>query len=237
MCGYVGRVLDNPKLQALFHLFGLDELLDPFLEGAQGADIEHFYPAFGGDSKRVIRGVIIEEQGSYQLIDPTWWFDCQAGIESESLSVGKLTTFNARNLHSPYWKNAIQHHRAIIIATQLGESKWIDKKKQQFLVKGEPFLLGAVYRKHANGQYSCAIITRDSHPRFEAYHDKAFPLFLPQDPEFIQLWLDQGVAQHPRIEQLLAHPRIVQNLEVVRVKSFKSAKEMGETVCLEADGS
>lgn len=50
-------------------------------------------------------------------------------------------------------------------------------------------ILGAVYQAFPNGKYSCAVITRDEHPRFAPYHDKAFPLFLPHNLDFLKLWL------------------------------------------------
>lgn len=231
MCGYIQRVTDSPHVAALMRRIGLGELLEPLLVG--GYNVEHFYPAFGGAVNRKIRGVIIEENGEKKLINPTWWFDCSMG--DEGLEVGKRTTFNARNLDSPFWKGALRHHRAIVIATSIGESKFIDGKKHQFLMKGEAFILGALYRKFDDDTYSCAVITRNSHPKFEPYHDKAFPLFLPPDESFIDIWLDKEVTQDPLIDELLDNPKLYPCLEVTRVKSYKSAQKLGESILLDSD--
>jgi hypothetical protein len=57
-------------------------------------------------------------------------------------------------------------------------------------------VLIALYRKHSEGRYSFAVITRDAHPKVESYNHKAFPYFLPNDDEFIKLWLSNSVHQH-----------------------------------------
>jgi len=232
MCGYIGRVTDNPFLQALLIQLGLEELFDPLTDTP--SEIEQFYPAFGSDPKRMIRGLIIEEEGVKKLIDATWWFDCEQ--RGEELVVGKMTTFNARNLNSPYWKNALKHHRGIVVATELGESKWQGKKKHQYLMHGQqPFLMGALYRKFPNGKYSCAVITRDSHPKFEPYHDKAFPLFLPPEQYFIDLWLNKKITVHRDIDALLHSPKLYPELKVAEVKTFKSGKRIGDELQLSSD--
>jgi hypothetical protein len=62
---------------------------------------EHFYPAFGGAASRRITGMIIQEEGELKSVDATWWFDCQE-VDGELVVNNKRTTFNARNLTSPY---------------------------------------------------------------------------------------------------------------------------------------
>lgn len=132
------------------------------------------------------------------------------------------TIFNAKNLTSPYWRGVIRHNRGIFLATGIGEGKMIDGKNCHFLVESEePILLGGVYREFPNGCYSTAIITRDSHPRFEPYHDKAFPLMLPHDPAFLDLWLSDVRAGDQLIMGLLENPKIFNELKVTPVKTFK----------------
>ena len=92
-----------------------------------------------------------------------------------------------------------------------------------------------MYRKFPNDLYSCALITRDSHPRFDAYRDKAFPLFLPCDNAFLELWLSDEREDHPAIAALLDQPKSFPALEVQEVKSFKQGKVMGSPTSLEAD--
>ena len=167
-------------------------------------------------------------------VDATWWFDCHE-VEGELVVNNKRTTFNARNLSSPYWKGAIRHHRGITLVTAIGEGKEIDGKNRHFFVEGKsPILLGTVYRKFPCGLYSTAVITRDAHLRFEPYHDKAFPLMLPPDPQFLRLWLGTEPETHPEIAQLLENPKIFTTLKTP-VKTFKDAKPLGDTVELDRD--
>jgi putative SOS response-associated peptidase YedK len=215
MCGYVELENGEKPIEGLKQL-NFDDLIGDFTE----ARLEKCYPAFGGDVQRKIP-IIIIEQGSLKKVYATWWFDCY--LDNEQLVVGNRTTFNARNLTSPYWQQALLNQRGILLATGLGESKLIGKTKQQFYFSSkQAFCLGVLYRRFANGQYSAAIITRDAHPKFEPYHDKAFPFFLPLQSEFAQLWLTHNQAIDPRIWQLLAQPILYPELQVQRVKTFKN---------------
>lgn len=138
-------------------------------------ELQHFYPAFGGAANKQIKGLIIQEDGKLKAVDATWWYDCEES-EGQLIVNNTRTTFNARNLESRYWKSGIRHHRAIVLATAIGEGKGVGKEKRSYFMEGEkPLLLGAVYRPFPNGLYSTAIITRDAHLRFDKYHDKAFP--------------------------------------------------------------
>mgnify|MGYP003624693367 CR=1 FL=1 len=233
MCGYIRRVTDSPEVQELLEELGMGDLFEPLVSEAP-AGMEQFYPAFGGNPDRRIRGLIIQEEGRPRLVDATWWFDCKES--GDTLEVGKRTTFNARNLDSPYWKGALRHHRGIVIATGIGESKKIDGRKHQYLMEGaRPFLLGALYRSFPNGQFSCAVITRDAHIKFEPYHDRAFPLFLPSTQEFTETWLAEDVPQANEIDELLEHPRLFATLKVEEVKTFKSGVNSPAATVLQAD--
>jgi putative SOS response-associated peptidase YedK len=230
MCGYIRRHIGTKELRKFVDLLDMPELFNHYEEEAL---TQHFYPAFGGASNRRIKDLIIRD-ASIKTVDATWWFDCTE--TNDQLMVGERTTFNARNLTSPYWKAAIRHHRGIVVCTGLGEGKVVEGKKCQYLMEGQhPLLLGAVYRPFSNGLYSTAIITRDEHPRFSRYHDKAFPLFLPPDAEFLKRWLSDEPASHPVIADLLAHPRVFTPLKVTPVKTFKDAVSIGESALLEAD--
>lgn len=231
MCGYIRRVTDSPAVADLLDQIGLGHLSSGLK--ADG-ELEHFYPAFGGNPKRQIRGLIIQEEDEPRLVNATWWFDCKAS--GDGLEVGKRTTFNARNLDSPFWKGALRHHRGLVIATGIGESKKIDGRKHQYLMEGtEPFLLGALYRPFPNGQYSCAVITRDAHLKFEPYHDKAFPLFLPPTRHFVRTWLSEDLPQANEIDELLANPRLYATLKVEEVKTFKDGAVSPNATVLDAD--
>ncbi|GAA3953137.1 SOS response-associated peptidase family protein [Allohahella marinimesophila] len=233
MCGYVQRALETAELERLLEKIGLEELTGDLFSHSPD-QVEHFYPAFGGNPNRKIRNLIIQHEGKPRLVDATWWFDCTA--VGDELRVGKRTSFNARNLDSPFWKGALRHHRGLVAATGIGESKVIDGKKHQFLMIGnEPFLLGALYRPFSNGHFSCAVITRDAHLKMEPYHDKAFPLFIPATKDFVQLWLDDTVMQSEVIDELLAHPKLTATLQVEEVKTFKRGSVSALATVLEAD--
>lgn len=212
MCGYIE--VDGERQQAVMQ-FPEREIGRQFLSKS----FKRYYPAFGQDLNKTI-DIIIEEKQILKQVSATWWFDCTES--NDGLNLGSRTTYNARNLASPYWQGALQHHRAIVLATGIGESKLVGKTKHQYYMQSdEVFVLGALYRKFSNGRYSCAVITRDAHPKMQPYHDKAFPGFLPNDDKFLALWLSQSVQQHPVIDQVLNHPTLYPTLKVQRVKTYK----------------
>lgn len=234
MCGYGRRHISNADLIEFVRTL---ELAEAFRNMPLPLDnvLEHFYPAFGGAASRRITSMIIQEEGKLISVDATWWFDCQE-VDGALVVNNKRTTFNARNLASSYWKGAIRHNRGIALFTGIGEGKVIDGKNRHFLVEGEqPLLMGTVYRKFPAGHYSTAIITRDSHSKFDTYHDKAFPLFLPLNPEFLKLWLGDEPETHPQIAHLLENPKVFNDLKITPVKTFKDAKAIGEVEYLGPD--
>lgn len=240
MCGYGRRHIDIETLRAF--LESLD-LMGAYQFEMFNGELMHFRPAFGGAAHQQIKDLIINEGGKLKTVDATWWYQCQER-DGQLIVDNSLTTFNARNLENKYWKPAIRHHRAIMIATAIGEGKeetrivdGVEKKKKfSYFVEGTtPLLIGAVYRRYPNNLYSAAVITRNEHPRFAPYHDKAFPLFLPPNPHFLKLWLSDEPETHPVIAHLLEHPRIFNTLKVTEVKTFKDAVAKGETVILPPD--
>lgn len=212
MCGYIE--VDGERQQAVMQ-FPEREIAQQFL----AKSFKRYYPAFGQDPNKTI-DIIIQENNQLKQVSATWWFDCTDS--PEGLVVGSKTTFNARNLDSLYWQGALQHNRAIVLATGIGESKKVGKTKHQYYMQSEDvFVLGALYRKYSDGRYSCAVITRDSHAKMQPYHDKAFPGFLPNDDQFLSLWLSKSVQQHPVIDQELNRPTLYPTLKVQRVKTYK----------------
>jgi putative SOS response-associated peptidase YedK len=218
MCGYIEVNGEHPS--PVIQQPDFAEYLPFFPSG----ESKVFYPAFGQNASKTI-DIIIREKGVLKQVAATWWFDC---VDSEQgLVVGHRTTFNARNLTSPFWKHALQNHRAITFATGIGESKLVGKTKHQYYMQGEDvFALGVLYRKHADNKYSCAVITRDSHPKMEPYHDKAFPCFLPMETAFFDIWLDETIQQHPQIDFVLDNPTLYPTLHVQRVKTYKDKVPM-----------
>lgn len=232
MCGYVRRHISTQQLVEFMKTMGLSGV---FQERIDPEAPEHFYPAFGGAANKKIRGLVIAENHQLMTVDATWWFECKEH-DGQLIVDNSRTTFNARNLSSPYWKAAIRHKRAIVVGTALGEGKDVDGKKHSYFMESEtPILLGAVYRAFPNNLYSAAIITRDAHPRFDAYHEKAFPLFLPHDPKFLTLWLSDAPESHPAIAHLLENPKVFNRLKITPVKTFKDAVPKGDPEYLEPD--
>jgi putative SOS response-associated peptidase YedK len=212
MCGYIE--VDGERQDPVMQ-FPEREIAQQF----SAKMFKRYYPAFGQDPDKTI-DIVIEEEGKLKQVAATWWFDCSDSFEG--LRVGNRTTYNARNLESPYWRGALLHNRAIVLATGIGESKIVGKTKHQYYMQSEDvFVLGALYRKYSEGRYSCAVITRDAHPKMEPYHDKAFPAFLPNDDRFLKLWLSKSVQQHSAIDNALHYPTLYPTLKVQRVKTYK----------------
>lgn len=148
MCGYVRRDYSASDIPAFMRRMGMPDLL----QAPPPKDTPiHFYPAFGGAASRIIPDLIVNKGDSLATVDATWWFDCHED-DTGNIVVGDRTTFNARNLKSNFWKGAIRHHRALVIATAIGEGKNIDGKVVHFLAEGTtPLILGAVVRQFPSG--------------------------------------------------------------------------------------
>ncbi len=218
MCGYIE--VNGEQSGAVMLQPDFSDYLPFFSKGKNKV----FYPAFGQDPNKTI-DIVIRENGKLKQVSATWWFDCFD--TNNGLAVGNKTTFNARNLNSPFWKPSLQNQRALVFATGIGESKIVGKTKHQYYMQSDDlFVLGALYRKHAENRYSCAVITRDSHPKMAPYHDKAFPCFLPMDPTFLDIWLDESIQHHPRIDFVLENPTLYPTLHVQRVKTYKDKVPM-----------
>lgn len=232
MCGYLRRHIGPKDLREFLKLIGMPQLEFKFPEDSRA---QHFYPAWGNVPERQIKDLIIREDGKLKTVDATWWYGCSE--RGDTLWVNnKIHTFNARNLHQEYWQSAIRQHRGIAVSTGLGEAIGPVGKEQRFYVQSDrPLLMGCVYKHFSNGKYSCAVITRDAHPRFKDFHDDAFPLMLPYDESFLNFWLSDTPPDHPAIAALLRAPKIFTNLIVTPVKTYKDAVAKGESVVVQPD--
>ncbi|WDT87962.1 SOS response-associated peptidase family protein [Alteromonas sp. 009811495] len=231
MCGFIQRVTDSPAVIALLEEVGLQQTI-PFFENEKtDGNVINFYPAFGKIASKRITNLIVSPS---KTIDATWWFDAKP--QGQELELGERTTFNARNIDSPFWKKAITHRRGVVVATAIGESNpsSTGKGKSHYLIepKNGAFLLGAVYRIFSNGLYSCAVITRPPVEGFSQFHEKSIPCFLPHNKSVIEAWL-HGDANY-EVEQLLVTPKIYTDLKVTSVKTFKGAEPLGESIPLSA---
>lgn len=218
---------DSPAVAALLKDVGLGDLVPKF-ENESG--VLNFYPAFGKNPNRLINNLIVSQD---KTVDATWWYDCHE--DGDTLRVGDRTTFNARNLDSPYWKAAIRQRRALVIGTAIGESNKVGSTNEHYLMKAKKgLLIGAVYREFSNGLYSTAVITRPPHDRFSQYHEKSIPFFLPHNKDFVAAWLADDMDD-PRLIAELDNARIQTDLDVSRVKTFKGGVAMSESEVLTAD--
>lgn len=129
MCGYARRHISTPDLIEFVKTIEMMELYQSHSQSSLfNGELQHFYPAFGGAAGKQIKGLIIQEEGNLKAVDATWWYDCEE--HGDQLIVNNTrTTFNARNLESRYWKSGIRHHRAIVLATAIGEGKGVGDGK------------------------------------------------------------------------------------------------------------
>lgn len=217
MCGYFGNLHESPAVVDLMNQLGLPL---PYPHG-------QFYP------RRLAPGLVTMPAGqsTAQVSPALWWY--QLDFKNETAVINeKITSFNARDLQKPLWRHAIKHRRALVFATELGESQ----DKNRYLMRSkEGFALGALFKDWPDGTRSFAIITRPPHPRFSKYHEKSTPLFLPLDIAFLSEWLSPEVQQSDAIDAILDQPGITTDLEVTPVKTYKHADACGETQLLKKD--
>lgn len=234
MCGFIQRITDSPHVIALLEEVGLTQTIPLFVNESSTTKIINFYPAFGKSPERQITNLIVSGD---RTVDATWWFDAKP--DGETLQVGDRTTFNARNLDSPYWGKFIRERRAVVVATAVGESNPRGKGKAHYLMKptSGALLIGSVYRRFSNGLFSCAVVTRPPIEGFSQFHEKSIPCFLPHNAHAVKAWLAANTEGRLNndVEFMLNHPRLYTDLEVTQVKTFKNAEVIGEPVLLKAE--
>lgn len=218
MCGYFGNLHESPVVIDLLNQLGIPL---PYPQG------QH-YP------RRHLQGLLTWEEGQAQMSEAIWWYQL-ARSENQFHVNEKITSFNARDLDKPFWRNAVRQRRGLVFATELGESQG----KERYLMRGKtPFALGVLYKdwgEGENSQRSAAVITRPPHARFSQFHEKSTPLFIPMDITVIRQWLDCSEENNLVVEELLNHGRLTVDLEVTEVKTYKRGEALGETVGLAAD--
>ncbi|MFL0802465.1 MAG: SOS response-associated peptidase family protein [Agarilytica sp.] len=219
MCGYFGNLHESPAVIDL-----LNQLNIPLP-----------YPITQAYQRRIVPGLVTQKDGSYTCTDAMWWYALRK--ENDRLIPNeKLTSFNARDLDKPLWKNASKTRRAIVFATEIGESQGKDK----YLMRSEEgFALGCLYKDWEDGKgnqvRSFAVITRAPHERFSKYHEKSTPFFLPLDKSVLQEWLDPSIESSVLIDELLDRPRLTSDLQVAKVKTYKNPTGFDSSALLTAD--
>lgn len=200
------------------------------------------YPTGPRLTRRVVDGLITQEDGHYATSSALWWFAQKktAGVYAPDWS---LTTFNARSLEGPYWRRFLKNKRGIFLASEIGESNPNPNRKtpDRYLMQAKRGLvLAAVYNDWHNDDgstvRSMAVITRPPHERFSQYHQKSMPCFLPADADFIQHWLDPTIGiEDPALQDFLANPQLTEDLCVQQVKTYTHAQPIGEPALLSRD--
>lgn len=97
--------------------------------------------------------------------------------------------------------------------------------------------MGGVYRDykvHDHVARGFSIITRDPHARLSKYHDKATPLFLPTDKNFVDRWLNPDI-DIGEFDEILSKPKIRNDFCVTPVQSVKKLKPLGPAEMLPQD--
>ncbi len=218
MCGYFGNLHESPAVIDLLNQLGIPL---PF-------PIQRAY------QRRNIEGFVTSDGVQFYNSPAIWWYLLKT-LDGKFIPNEKVTSFNARDLSKPLWRNAIKSRRGFVVATEIGESNGKDK----FLMKSdEGFLLGCIYKDWENNKSnvrSFAVVTRSPHQRFSQYHDKSIPCFLPLDKTFLEEWLNPNIEDSEIIQSLLEDPKVFVDLEVTKVKSYKNAEPLSDSEILEKD--
>jgi putative SOS response-associated peptidase YedK len=194
MCGRFARYSLKRELERHFN--------------AQQASFE-IQPSYNIAPAQVIP-VIIQQTDSrhikkrYWGLVPFWAKDISIGSRMINARVETLSS-------KPAFKAALKHRRCLIPANGFYEWKGKAGNKQPYyihLVSGEPFAFAGLYEIWEDneappgaGPYkSCTIITTDASESVKDIHNR-MPLILK--PETYDEWLDPGMQDSERIEELL----------------------------------
>jgi len=221
MCGYVGRKHKVPE-EEIHHWGAFKDLLR--LPGSQ------YY------NRQNVAHLVTIANGTPNTSNAIWWYALK--YENEKVKINdKVTSFNARRLNAPLWEDAVRSRRGILFATEIGES---NDNKRYLLQAEQVFALGCLYKDwEFNGAAarSFAVITTAPTPEFSQYHAKSMPLFLPNDPAFLNEWLDPSIELSPEISKVLKTPTLRVDLKVTPVKTYKRGEPLGLTSQLLGSGT
>lgn len=216
MCGYFGNVHECPAVIELMHQLNLP----PAYKISERAY-----------QRRRYSGLVTTNGYSEAM----WWYALRTE-EGKLVINEKLTSFNARDLSKPLWREPLKTKRALVLCSEIGESNGKDK----YLMRSEEgFALGCLYKDwvapDGSRLRSFAVITREPHDRFKKYHEKSTPFFLPLDKDVLAEWLNPTIGNSELINDLLATPRLYNDIKVTKVKSYKDAKPMSDVDILKKD--
>ena len=138
--------------------------------------------------------LITKDNEQIEAQQAMWWYALK--FEHNEFKVdNRITSFNARDLNKPLWKDAFELRRGLVFATEIGEGQTTGKHNQQYLMQSKTgFALGCVYQNwyhpiDSTLMRSFAVITREPNPKYAQYHKKSTPIFLPLEAEVLDKWL------------------------------------------------
>ena len=185
MCGYFGNLHESPVVINLFNQLGIPltnapptkikqpqflPVQEDFLSPSHDENntdnnpfIGQFYP------RDRVANLITHEDGQFNFSEALWWYQLRYS-HNGLIADESITSFNARELHKPLWRDAIRYRRGLIIATEIGESQ----EDKRYLMKSDnAFGLGVIYKDWKIDNMilrSMAVITRPPHERLSLIH-------------------------------------------------------------------
>ena len=205
MCGYIGNAIDDPLINVLMDILGIDLSA---LRDNPGTG-----PAASID-------IIVSPDRT--VIPAIWWLILES-VE-DKFKPSKYTSFNTRSdkLNTPRSAGyqPYRQSRCIIPATYIieGEGSKGSRRYHRIEPTNQALALGGLYRvwiHHETGEqvYSCSVITLPPHEQWKSIHSKSTPLMLPTDqPKVIEQWLDpqfQDVAQFESLLTPVLHDALI----------------------------
>ena len=196
----------------------------------------------------------------FEQVEAKWWLKLKYK-QDKWVADNKFSTFNVRTVQiqkSPLHRIKPVSRRSIVLAegyfewqnifvgdklwTQLTPEQRLNSpkilRKQLYLMR--PYINGqlglaffaALTKRYDSQQYSTAIITLPSHPRFRHIHHKSFVLSLI--PEKIEDWLNPTIPTKQFVE-LFERSRIYHCWQATPVESLTNPQAVGLSEYIEAD--
>lgn len=231
MCGRL-NVIDDPGVVDLCRQLDIDLSVTPIKKG-------RFIRAT--DTLSIIR----QTASGRELTDAKWWL-LQDKTE-EGFKPSKYTSFNSRydKLNQPRSAayQPFRTSRCIIPVSGFGETEFENKKAKHyfdfFANENEAIALAGLYKtwyhpNYSEPLFSCSVITLPPHPKLAHIHSKAMPMILPQQGNWMDMWLQHDFADVAQFEPLLA-ANLPQSLWAQQIDKPSSYQGLSEKLLIEAD--
>lgn len=188
--------------------------------------------------------IIRERDGRREAVPAIWWLLLDENLKPNT----RFASFNTRSdkLHQRRSLGYIPYRqsRCIIPLTAIIEGKGEGKSRVNHMIQHIDGIIvcGGLYKTWLHRETgelvnSCSIITLPPVAGWEAIHDKAMPLMLPQDnPDLLRKWLDptfQNVEEFQwLLEPVIRHPQ-----RVVRIGKVSKWDPVGEPFTIPAQAA